>query len=218
MEAQPDGSLLSVLDGALSGLRRARSAAEAPAGRPRDVGVVRTVASGIARVSGLPKVGFQELVQFRGGLPGIAFNIDEEEIGVVILGETSEVFAGQEVERTGRVMDAQVGDGLIGSVIDPAGRPLDGRDAVRFERRLPIEREAPAIMDREPVNIPLQTGHQGDRRAHPDRTRPARADSRRPPDRQDSNRSRHGRQSKGPGRGLHLLLHRPARSRGRERD
>ena len=97
-------------------------------------------------------------MQFPGGLPGIAFNIDEEEIGVVILGETSEVFAGQEVERTGRVMDAQVGDGLIGSVIDPAGRPLDGRDAVRFERRLPIEREAPAIMDREPVNIPLQTG------------------------------------------------------------
>ena len=157
MEAQPDGSLLSVLDGALSGLRRARSGLK-PRLAGREFGVVRTVASGIARVSGLPNVGFQELVQFQGGLQGIAFNIDEEEIGVVILGETSEVFAGQEVERTGRVMDAQVGDGLIGSVIDPAGRPLDGRDAVRFERRLPIEREAPAIMDREPVNIPLQTG------------------------------------------------------------
>ena len=156
MDAQPD-SLLSVLDDALGGLRRARSELK-PQLASREIGIVRTVGSGIARVSGLPNVGFRELLQFPGGVQGIAFNLDDEEIGVVIFGESSQVFAGQEVERTGRVMDAPVGDGLIGRVIDPLGLPLDERGTVAFERQLPIEREAPAIMDRAPVSVPLQTG------------------------------------------------------------
>jgi F-type H+-transporting ATPase subunit alpha len=116
------------------------------------------VSTGIARVSGLPGVGFEELLEFPGGVFGIAFNVDEDEIGVVLLGEYWHLHAGDEVGRTGRVMDVAVGDGLLGRVIDPLGRPLDGNGPVALTERLPIERSAPAIMDRAPVTVPLQSG------------------------------------------------------------
>jgi F-type H+/Na+-transporting ATPase subunit alpha len=115
------------------------------------VGTITNVSTGIARVSGLPGVGFEELVKFPGGVFGIAFNVDEDEVGVVLLGEYSHLHAGDEVERTGRVMDVAVGEGLLGRVIDPLGRPLDGRGPVDSSERLPIERPAAAIMDRAPV-------------------------------------------------------------------
>jgi F-type H+/Na+-transporting ATPase subunit alpha len=125
---------------------------------PREVGTVISVATGIAKVSGLPGVGFEELVTFPGDVLGIAFNVDEDEIGVVLLGDYENLHAGDEVERTGRVMDVAVGDGLLGRVIDPLGRPLDGNGPVATSERLPIERPAPPIMDRAPVTVPLQTG------------------------------------------------------------
>ena len=103
-------------------------------------------------------MGFEELLEFPGGVFGIAFNVDEDEIGVVLLGDYWHLHAGDEVERTGRVMDVAVGDGLLGRVIDPLGRPLDGKGPVAAGERLPIERPAPAIMDRAPVTVPLQTG------------------------------------------------------------
>jgi len=103
-------------------------------------------------------VGFDELVKFPGAVFGIAFNVDEDEVGVVLLGEYWHLHAGQQVERTGRVMDVAVGDGLLGRVIDPLGRPLDGHGPVAASERLPIERPAASIMDREPVTEPLQTG------------------------------------------------------------
>ncbi len=124
----------------------------------REVGTITSVSTGIAKVAGLPGVGYEELVRFSGGLYGIAFNIDEDEIGVVLLGDYWNLNAGDEVERTGRVMDVPVGDALIGRVIGPLGKPLDGKGPVLFNRRLPIERPAPHIMDREPVTVPLQTG------------------------------------------------------------
>ena len=125
---------------------------------PREVGTITSVSIGIAKVSGLPGVGFDELVKFPGDLFGIAFNVDEDEIGVVLLGECSHLHAGDEVERTGRVMDVPVGDELIGRVIDPLGGPLDGKGPVASSERLPIERPARPIMDRAPVTVPLQTG------------------------------------------------------------
>jgi F-type H+-transporting ATPase subunit alpha len=103
-------------------------------------------------------VGFDELVTFPGDVLGIAFNVDADEIGVVLLGEYWHLHAGDEVQRTGRVMDVAVGDGLLGRVIDPLGRPLDGHGPVASSKRLPIERPAPSIMDRAPVTVPLQTG------------------------------------------------------------
>jgi F-type H+-transporting ATPase subunit alpha len=124
----------------------------------REVGTVISVATGIAKVSGLSGVGFEELVKFPGDVLGISFNVDEDEIGVVLLGEYKDLHAGDEVERTGRVMDVAVGDGLLGRVIDPLGRPLDDNGPVASSQRLPIERPAAPIMDRAPVTVPLQTG------------------------------------------------------------
>jgi F-type H+/Na+-transporting ATPase subunit alpha len=124
----------------------------------QEVGTITSVATGIARVSGLPGVGFDELVIFPGNVFGIAFNLDPEEIGVVLLGEYWHLNTGDEVRRTGRVMDVVAGDGLLGRVIDPLGRPLDGNGPVAANRRLPVERPAAPIMHRAPVTEPLQTG------------------------------------------------------------
>ncbi len=151
------GSLQSVFDGAFAGISQARGAFT-PHLTPREVGTITSVSTGIARVSGLPGIGFEELVKFPGGVFGIAFNVDEDEIGVVLLGEYWHLHAGDEVERTGRVMDVAVGDGLLGRVIDPLGRPLDNDGPVVTGERLPIERPAAPIMDRAPVTVPLQTG------------------------------------------------------------
>ncbi len=156
MTAAPE-NLRSVFDRAFAGISQGLGAF-APQLTPREVGTVVSVATGIAKVSGLPGVGFEELVRFPGDLLGIAFNVDEDEIGVVLLGPYQDLRAGEEVERTGRVMDVAVGDELLGRVIDPLGRPLDGRGPVASNQRLPIERPAAAIMDRAPVTAPLQTG------------------------------------------------------------
>lgn len=123
-----------------------------------EVGTITTVSTGIARVSGLADVGYEELVRFPGGLAGIAFNIEAVETGVVLLGDYWHLQAGDEVERTGRVMDVPVGDGLIGRVLDPLGKVLDDKGPLDHDGRRPIECEAPAIMDRAPVTVPLQTG------------------------------------------------------------
>lgn len=124
----------------------------------REVGIITSVTTGIAIVSGLPGVGYEELLQFPGGVLGIAFNVDENEVGVILLGNYEALHAGDEVERTGRVMDVPVGEALLGRVIDPLGNALDGGAALSDAQRLPVERPAAAIMDRAPVDVPLQTG------------------------------------------------------------
>ena len=149
--------LQSVLDEAFAGVGKAREAFT-PSLTPHEVGTITNVSTGIARVSGLPGVGFEELLEFPGEVFGIAFNIDEDEIGVVLLGNYWHLRAGDEVRRTGRVMDVAVGDRLLGRVIDPLGRPLDDSGPLAAGGRLPIERPAAAIMDRAPVAVPLQTG------------------------------------------------------------
>ena len=149
--------LQTSLDRAFTDLRESRENFN-PQLTPREVGIVTNVSTGIATVSGLPGVGFEELVKFPNGLLGIAFNVDESEIGVVLLGDSQGLNAGDEVERTGRVMDVAVGDGLLGRVIDPLGKPLDEQGPVNATDRLPVERPAPPIMDRQPVSVPLQTG------------------------------------------------------------
>jgi len=149
--------LQSVYERAFAGIAEVRHTFT-PQLVPREVGAIVSVATGIAKVSGLPGVGFEELVRFPGNVLGIAFNVDEDEIGVVLLGEYRDLHAGDEVERTGRVMDVIVGDELLGRIIDPLGRPLDGKGPLDAAERLPIERPAAAIMDRAPVTVPLQTG------------------------------------------------------------
>ncbi|MDD2732891.1 MAG: alternate F1F0 ATPase, F1 subunit alpha [Desulfuromonadaceae bacterium] len=150
-------SLQTVIDSAFSEIRQVRESFT-PQLKPLEVGNITSVSTGIAKVSGLPGVGFDELVTFPGGLLGIAFNVDADELGVVLLGGYWHLNAGDEVKRTGRVMDVGVGDGLLGRVIDPLGRALDGNGPVVCSSRLPIERPAPPIMERAPVTVPLHTG------------------------------------------------------------
>ncbi len=150
-------NLNTVLDRSFAGLRQMREAFSAQL-TPRETGIITQVSTGIAMVSGLPGVGYDELIAFPGGVFGIAFNVDEHEVGVVLLGEYWHLRAGDEVQRTGRVMDIGVGDGTLGRVMDPLGRPLDGQGPIVTTQRLPIERPAAPIMDRAPVSVPLQTG------------------------------------------------------------
>jgi len=156
MSAEPE-PLADVLNDTFTALSTAR---EAFSQRliPREVGAITSIATGIAKISGLPGVGNEELVLFPGGLLGMAFNVDETEVGVVLMGDYWHLHAGDEVTRTGRVMDIAVGDGVLGRVIDPLGRPLDGKGPVHAHERRPIERPAPHIMDRAAVTVPLQTG------------------------------------------------------------
>jgi F-type H+/Na+-transporting ATPase subunit alpha len=123
-----------------------------------EIGEVRSVGHGTARVTGLPGVRSEELVAFPDGVLGMAFNLDEGEVGVILLGDSSTLHAGAEARRTGRVVDVPVGHGVLGRTIDPTGRPLDGHGPLQGTVRWPIERDAPPIMDRAPVVVPLQTG------------------------------------------------------------
>ena len=151
------GTLQQSFDAVFSALGQARMAF-VPRLVPREVGTILSVATGVARVGGLPGVGYAELIRFPGGVFGIAFNVDANEIGVVLLGDNTQLRSGDEALREGRVMDVAVGDGWLGRVIDPLGKALDGRGEFSGDQRLPIERPAPAIMDRLPVTVPLQTG------------------------------------------------------------
>ena len=126
--------------------------------RDREIGIVKYVGYGIVRVGGLPNIRADELVLFPGNLQGLVFNIDPEEIGVILLGHSEGLDAGAEVRRTDRVLDVPVGESLIGRVVDALGRPLDNQGEIRTVKRMPVEREAPPVMARDPVTVPLQTG------------------------------------------------------------
>ncbi len=137
-----------------------REAVEAlpPLPRVREVGRVLEVGKGVARILGLPGLGSEEMVTFAGGVKGMARNLDPGSVGVVLLGKAEEVQAGSEVRETGRVVEVPVGEELLGRVVDPMGRPLDREGKPRTSGRRPVEAPAPAIMDRGPVRVPLQTG------------------------------------------------------------
>ncbi len=122
------------------------------------VGTVLSVGDGIARVYGLDKVMSGELVDFGHELFGLALNLEEDNVGVVLLGESRDVAEGQEVRRTGRIIQVPVGPELVGRVVDPLGRPLDGKGPIAAKEAYPIERVAPGVIDRQPVREPVQTG------------------------------------------------------------
>lgn len=123
-----------------------------------DVGTVTEVGDGIARVFGLSGVRSSELVEFENGVLGIALNLEEESVGVVVLGEYTEIEEGQQVRSTGRIVDVPVGDALIGRVVNAIGEPIDGKGPIRTDRRREIERVAPGVVTRQSVNTPVQTG------------------------------------------------------------
>jgi F-type H+-transporting ATPase subunit alpha len=124
----------------------------------RDVGTVAEAGDGIARVRGLSDVRAQELVQFANGVLGIAFNLEADTVGVIIMGEYSEIEEGMNVRSTGRIASVPVGDGMIGRVVNALGQPVDGKGPIQLERFLPIERIGPGVVQRKDVDTPVQTG------------------------------------------------------------
>jgi F-type H+-transporting ATPase subunit alpha len=123
-----------------------------------DVGYVIQAGDGIARVYGLEKCMYGELLEFEGGVYGMAMNLEEDNIGCVLFGEGREVKEGTYVKRTGKPVEVPVGMELIGRVVDPLGNPLDGKGSIETNKFRPIERPAPGVIDRKSVGVPLQTG------------------------------------------------------------
>ncbi len=123
-----------------------------------DVGTVTESGDGIARVEGLMNVQAQELVQFQNGVMGIAFNLEEDNVGVIIMGAYDEIAEGMEVRSTGRIASVPVGDGLVGRVVNALGEPIDGKGPIQFNSYRPIERIAPGVIERQDVDRPVQTG------------------------------------------------------------
>src|SRR6266481_2198983 len=123
-----------------------------------EIGSVISVGDGIARVYGLEKVMAGELLDFPHGVSGLALNLEESQVGVVLLGEYTEIREGDQVKRTGRIMEVPVGDALIGRVVNGLAQPIDGKGQVFTEKSSPVERIAPGVVDRQPVKEPLQTG------------------------------------------------------------
>jgi F-type H+-transporting ATPase subunit alpha len=125
----------------------------------QEVGTVLQVGDGIARIFGLNGVQYGELIEFEGGMRGIALNLEEDNVGAVLLGRSSNVKEGNTVKRLGRIASVQVGDGMLGRVVDTLGNPIDGKGPIAGELfEMPIERKAPGVIFRQPVNEPLQTG------------------------------------------------------------
>ena len=129
-----------------------------PSATRSEIGAVVEAADGIARVSGLPSAMANELLEFPGGVLGVAQNLDEREIGAVVLGSFEEIKEGDEVRRTGEVLSIPVGDAFLGRVINPLGQPIDGKGPIEAESERPLELQAPTVLQRKPVHEPMQTG------------------------------------------------------------
>ena len=123
-----------------------------------EVGVVVDTSDGIAHISGLPSAMANELLEFPGGILGVALNLEDREIGAVILGNFDEIAQGQEVRRTGDVLSVPVGDGFLGRVVNPLGQPIDGLGDIEAEGTRALELQAPSVLERQPVEEPMQTG------------------------------------------------------------
>lgn len=123
-----------------------------------DVGSVVSIGDGVATVYGLDKCMLNELLEFPNNVFGMAFNLNEESVGVVMLGSCEEIKEGDLVKRTGAVVEVPVGDGLLGRVVNALGQPIDGLGDIKFDHKRPIERIAPGVMSRKSVSVPLQTG------------------------------------------------------------
>ena len=132
--------------------------AYSPTTAREEVGRVTETGDGIARVEGLHSAMTNELLEFEGGLLGLALNLDVHEIGVVLLGDGSRIAEGQNVRRTGEVLSVPVGDGYLGRVVDPLGNPIDGKGTIESEARRALELQAPTVVQRQPVKEPLATG------------------------------------------------------------
>ncbi|MDF2522490.1 MAG: synthase subcomplex alpha subunit, partial [Clostridiales bacterium] len=126
--------------------------------RSEDVGYVLQAGDGIARIYGLDKCMYGELLEFENGVYGMALSLEEENVGCVLLGDGEAIIEGTAVKSTGRTVEVPVGDALIGRVVNPLGIPLDGKGEIQTDKFRPIDFQAPGIVDRKSVSVPLQTG------------------------------------------------------------
>src|SRR3982750_1996101 len=172
-------------------------------------GTVLSIGDGIARVYGLENAMSMEMLELPNDVTGLALNLEADNVGAVLFGEWEDIEEGDTVKRTGRLLDIPVGDALLGRIVDPLGNPLDGKGDINTSETRPAEFKAPG-------GVPGPAGKgadadrpQGHRLDDPDRPRPARADHRRPPDRQVRGRDRHDHQQQGLRRRLDLLRDRP---------
>src|SRR5262245_57523041 len=124
----------------------------------RNIGIIREIGDGVARVEGLGDVMLNEMLDFGKGITGLALSLEETDVGVIILGEYSGLQEGDEVRATGRLLQVPVGKGLLGRVLNTLGEPVDGKGPVASDVAYPVEKIAPGIMRRRPVSQPVQTG------------------------------------------------------------
>ena len=123
-----------------------------------ETGTVILVGDGVARVHGLGNVQASELVQFPNDIMGMALNLEEDNVGCVLFGDDTEIREGDTVKRTGQIVEVPVGEALLGRVVNPLGQPIDGKGPISTDQMLPIERIAPGVMARQPVEEPMMTG------------------------------------------------------------
>ena len=134
------------------------SAVKTQTARQTNVGTVREIGDGIARVEGLSAVKLNEMIEFPGGIMGLALNLEETEVGVIVLGDYTQISEGSEAKTTGKLLSVPVGKGLLGRVVDALGRPIDGKGPIPHDTSYPVEKIAPGIIKRRPVSQPVQTG------------------------------------------------------------
>src|SRR6476620_11102835 len=143
-------TILQELEATISGLKTDTTRS--------NVGTVREIGDGVAKIEGLSDVMLNEMIEFPGGLYGIALNLEETEVGAIMLGDFSEVVEGMEVKTTGRLLSVPVGKGLLGRVVNTLGEPVDGKGEVKSETFYPLEKIAPGVIKRRSVSQPVQTG------------------------------------------------------------
>src|SRR6516164_993836 len=124
----------------------------------KNVGVIREIGDGVAKVEGLTDAMLNEMIDFGHGITGLALNLEETEVGVIIMGDYTELREGDEVSTTGKLLQVPVGKGLLGRVVNMLGEPLDGKGPVKSDAAYPVEKIAPGIIRRRPVSQPVQTG------------------------------------------------------------
>src|SRR6202008_2866341 len=143
-------TILQELEATISGLKAETTRS--------NVGTVREIGDGVAKIEGLSAVMLNEMIEFPGGLYGIALNLEDTEVGAILVGDYSEVREGSEVRTTGRLLSVPVGKGLLGRVVNALGQPIDGKGPVKSEETYPVEKIAPGIIKRKSVSVPVQTG------------------------------------------------------------
>src|SRR6516164_3780928 len=143
-------TILQEIESTISGLKTST-------GRS-NVGVVREIGDGVAKLEGLSDVMLNEMLEFPGGVYGLALNLEESEVGAILLGDYTEISEGAEVRTTGRLLSVPVGKALLGRVVNTVGQPIDGKGPIKTEINYPLEKIAPGIIKRRPVTVPVQTG------------------------------------------------------------